>query len=623
LTPSPLTPGWHPSLGAVYLGDGNCRFRVWAPRARRVEVHLLHPADRLVSLTPTASGYHEITLTDVPAGATYFYRIDGKRERPDPVSRHQTRGVHGPSSVVDPAFPWTDSAWHGLPFADLVIYELHVGTYTPEGTFDALIPHLDGLRDLGINALELMPLAQTPGVRNWGYDGVQLFAPRHDYGGPAGLKRLVDAAHARGMAVLHDVVYNHLGPEGNYLGEFGYYFTDRSHTPWGPAINVAHDHCDEVRAFFLENARMWQTEYHLDGLRLDAVQTIKDDSATPFLAELSDTVARQARHLNRPFYLIAETSANDVRNIRPTTACGFGMDALWNDDFHHSLRALLTDDRNGYYQDFGTVALHARAWREGFAFQGEYYRYRGCRHGSRPVGALASNFVVYSQNHDQVGNRAWSNRLIEETGLEGAKVAAASVLLSPFVPMLFMGEEYAESAPFPFFVDHGDPHLSEATRHGRAKEYAEFLAAHEMPDPQSPATFASARLDHARKASSPHHEMLAFYKELLRLRREVAFADGRWDWQEVLAFETERVLFVRRRSEGDAIWLALSFNVTPVTVTLPLPGGRWARLLDSRDVAYAGPGATTPATIESAGGVTLSLPPLSAVVYRRESGTLP
>jgi len=617
-----MTPGWHPSLGAVYLGDGRCRFRVWAPRIRRVEVRLLDPVARVVALEPAPTGYHEGVIDDVPPGTPYFYRLDGTRERPDPASRHQGDGVHGPSRVVDPAFPWTDHAWHGRPFADLVLYELHVGTYTPDGTFDALIPHLDGLRDLGVNALELLPVAQTPGVRNWGYDGVQLFAPRHDYGGPDGLKRLVDAAHAREMSVLLDVVYNHLGPEGNYLWDFGPYFTDSHRTPWGSAINVADEHGDDVRRFFLENARYWQTEYHLDGLRLDAIQAIKDDSAYPFLAELSDEVARQARRLNRPFHLVGETSANDVRNVRPTSACGFGLDAVWSDDFHHALRALLTPDRNGYYQDFGTVGQLARAWRDGFAFQGEYNRYRGRRWGSRPVGCRADQFVVFCQNHDQVGNRARSNRLIDEVGLAGAKLAAAAVLLSPFVPMLFMGEEYGEVAPFPFFVDHGDPHLIDATRHGRALEYAEFLAPHEMPDPQAVATFESARLNHRLKEASPGREMLAFYRELLRLRRDVAaFADGRWEWQEVVSFEAARVLFVRCRSDADAAWLALSFNASDVTVTLPIPPGTWTRLLDSGDERWAGPGAATPERVT--GGMVLTLALWGAVVYQAEGASTP
>lgn len=615
MIPAP-TPGWHPSLGAVYLGDNRCRFRVWAPRARAVAVRLFDPTDRVVPLQPAGGGYHEATLADIAPGTRYLFQLDGTRERPDPVSRLQTEGVHGPSSVVDPGFAWTDTGWRGLPFADLVLYELHVGTFTPEGTFDAIVHHLDALRDLGVNALELLPVAQTPGVRNWGYDGVYLFAPRHDYGGPAGLKRLVDAAHARGIAVLLDVVYNHLGPEGNYLWDFGHYFTERSHTPWGPGINVAHEHSDHVRAFFLENAHLWQTEYHLDGLRLDAVQAIHDDTAYPFWAELSDTVARQAQHLQRPFYLIAETSANDVRNVRPTSACGYGMDAVWNDDFHHSLRTLLTPDRNGYYQDFGTVALHARAWREGFAFQGEYYAYRGRRQGARTVGTVPSNFVVFCQNHDQVGNRARSNRLIEETGLAGAKVAAAAVLLSPFVPMLFMGEEYGEYAPFPYFVDHGDPHLIEATRRGRAAEYAEFLAPHEMPDPQSPATFASARLDHSLKEIAPHRELWAFYRELLRLRRAwPAFREGLWEWQEVLAYEKERVLSVRRWSAADAVWLVLSFNAAAVSV--PVPAGHWCRLLDSGDPAYAGPGTTLPETVS--GPFALPLATYTVAVYRHEA----
>ena len=574
-------PPWHPTLGAIALPGDRCHFRVWAPKCKSVAVRLLDRTGQLLPLEPRDGGYFEIFANDVPPGTRYLYCLDNRRERPDPVSRHQAEGVHGPSTIVDRAFAWTDTDWRGLPFADLILYELHVGTYTADGSFDAIIPHLDGLADLGINALELLPLAQTPGVRNWGYDGVYLFAPRDDYGGPAGLKRLVDAAHARGMAVLQDVVYNHLGPEGNYLRDFGHYFTERHHTPWGSAINVAYDHSDAVRAFFLENAQMWQHEYHLDGLRLDAVQEIPDGTARSFLAELADTVQGQ----ERPFHLIAETSANDIRNVRPTSACGFGMDAVWNDDFHHSLRALLTPDRNGYYQDFGSVALHARAWREGFSFQGEFYAYRGRRHGSPTTGLDASHFVIYNQNHDQVGNRARSNRLIVEAGFAAAKVAAASMLLSPYVPMLFMGEEFAETAPFPFFVDHGDPHLIDATRRGRAAEYAEFLQPHEMPDPQDAATFASAKLSHDR--GSP--EMLRFYRDLIRLRRTLPALRAPRENMDSLVEEAAKRLTIRRWSAKDEVWLVFGFSPSPSAVEPPM--GQWRVLLDSAAPEYGDPGA--------------------------------
>jgi len=398
------------TLGAVYLGGGRSRFTVWAPRARRVEVLLLSPEERVADLEEK-DGYHQATLEGVEPGSLYLYSLDGRIERPDPASRFQPKGVHGPSQVVDPAFPWADSCWSGIPLKDYVIYEIHVGTFTAQGTFEAVIAHLDELKDLGITAVELMPVAQFPGDRNWGYDGVYPFAVQDSYGGPAGFKALVNACHQKGVAVVLDVVYNHLGPEGNYLRDFGPYFTDRYRTPWGEAVNFDGPQSDEVRRFFIENALHWITEFHADALRLDAIHAILDFSAQPFLEDLTLAVKEQTEHLNRQVHLIAESDLNDTRPIRSRERGGFGLDAQWNDDFHHAVHTLLTGERAGYYRDFGRVEGLAKAWREGFIYSGEYSVHRRRRHGnsSRPI--PARRFVVFAQNHDQVGNRMRGERL--------------------------------------------------------------------------------------------------------------------------------------------------------------------------------------------------------------------
>lgn len=344
---------WQPGLGAIYLGDGRCRFRVWAPFSQRVQVHIIAPQDRVVPLARDSWGYHQGMVEGAEPGSLYLYLLDGGKERPDPASRSQPQGVHGPSEVVDPTFPWEDGAWSGLPLRDYVIYELHVGTFTPEGTFEAVIPHLDYLRDLGVTAVELMPVAQFPGGRNWGYDGVYPFAVQDSYGGPSGLKLLVDACHQRGLAVALDVVYNHRGPEGNYLGDYGPYFTERYRTPWGHALNFDGADSDDVRRYFVENALFWVTEYHVDALRLDAVHAILDHAPRTFLEDLAEAVHEQAERLNRRVYLMPESSANDARLIRSRELGGYGLDAQWNDDFHHALHTLLTGERQGYYQDYG------------------------------------------------------------------------------------------------------------------------------------------------------------------------------------------------------------------------------------------------------------------------------
>ncbi|PYV01833.1 MAG: malto-oligosyltrehalose trehalohydrolase, partial [Acidobacteria bacterium] len=466
------------TLGATWLGDGRCRFLVWAPHAQTVEVLVLAPQPQTAIMERIERGYYEAIIAGVGPGSLYVYRLDGSHERPDPASRFQPQGVHGPSQVVDTqAFEWGEDGWSGLPLESYLIYELHVGTFTPEGTFDGAIPHLDDLKDLGVTAVELMPVAQFPGARNWGYDGVYPFAVQASYGGPDGLRRLINACHQREVAVVLDVVYNHLGPEGNYFGDFGPYFSDRYRTPWGLGFNFDGPESDEVVRFFVENAIEWLTEFHVDALRLDAIHSIVDLCARPFLAELSQAVRTLAQRLDRRVYLIAESNLNDVRVIRPPQLGGFGFDAQWNDDFHRALHTLLTGERNGYYCDFGGVEPLAKALTEGFVYSGQYSRYRRRRHGNSSRLIPAHRLVVFAQNHDQVGNRMLGERLsalVSLVSFEGLKLAAGTTILSPFIPLLFMGEEYGETAPFQYFVDHSDPALIELVREGRRKDFARF-----------------------------------------------------------------------------------------------------------------------------------------------------
>ncbi|HEU4580630.1 MAG TPA: malto-oligosyltrehalose trehalohydrolase [Polyangiaceae bacterium] len=429
-------------LGASPLRDGRCTFEVWAPQARRVEVKLVD-SGRIEVLQPDGRGYFAATLAKVPVGAAYLYRLDGERERPDPASRQQASGVHGPSQVCDlSAHQWQDSAWRGVPLRDYVIYELHVGTFSRAGTFDGVIPELQRLRALGITALEIMPVAQFPGARNWGYDGVYPFAVQDSYGGAPGLQRLVDACHQAGLAVILDVVYNHLGPEGNYLRDFGPYFTDRYSTPWGAALNFDGADNEGVRRYFIENALHWVEDFHIDALRLDAVHAIIDCSARPFLEELADTVRERGERLGRRPYLIAESDLNDPRLVRPSALGGHGLDAVWSDDFHHAAHSLLTGETSGYYADFGHIEDLARAFQSGMSRPGEYSGYRRRRHGRSGAILAPEQGVVCVQNHDQIGNRLLGERSGTLLNFDQQKLAAAVLCLSPYLPLLFMGEEY-------------------------------------------------------------------------------------------------------------------------------------------------------------------------------------
>ncbi|HWO12665.1 MAG TPA: malto-oligosyltrehalose trehalohydrolase [Polyangiaceae bacterium] len=490
---------------------------VWAPRATRVELEL--PTGPR-PLEPRPRGYWALPAPGLAAGALYRVRIDGGPPLPDPRSACQPRGVHGPSEWLDhSAFAWSDADFAPRPLSHAVIYELHVGTFSEPGTFSGAISHLDHLVQLGVTHVELMPVAEFPGARGWGYDGVALFAPHHAYGRPDDLKRLVDACHARGLAVLLDVVYNHLGPDGNYLGQFGPYFTNHYATPWGAAMNFDGAGSDEVRRFLCDNALHWLGDYHMDGLRLDAVHAFHDRSALPFLEQLSREVHALERDTGRTKVLIAESDLNDPKLIRSREAAGYGLDAQWSDDFHHALHTLLTGERDGYYSDFGALDDLVTALGHGFVYSGRYSQHRQRSHG-RPLGAVPLNRLLgYVQNHDQVGNRAQGDRIGRTLSVPQLELAAALLLSGPFVPMIFQGEEWNATTPFCYFTDHTDAGLGEAVRVGRREEFAAFgWAPEDVPDPQAPETFSRSKLRWGELAAPEHARLLAWYGAWVRLR---------------------------------------------------------------------------------------------------------
>lgn len=597
--------------GAILSGN-RTQFCVWAPEAKQVELHLVHPLERILPMETLHRGYHHLEL-EVPAGTRYFFRLGGK-DYPDPASRSQPEGVHASSEVVSPEFYWTDFDWSGIPLRELIFYELHVGTFTEQGTFDAAIARLDDLVDLGVNAIELMPIAQFPGSRNWGYDGVFPYAPQNSYGGPTQLRRLVDAAHQRGLAVFLDVVYNHLGPEGNYLDAFGPYFTDRYKTPWGRALNFDGEYSEPVREFFIESALHWITDYHIDGLRIDAVHAIADTSAHPFLHQLTDAVHERAESLRRRVLVIPESDLNDPRLIRSPELGGFGMDGQWSDDFHHALHTLLTRENSGYYSDFGRTGDLAKAFRDGFVYEGGYSEYRKRRHGASARDVAPFRFVVFSQNHDQVGNRMLGERLSSLVSFEQLKLAAGSVILSPYLPLIFMGEEYGERAPFLYFVSHSDPELIEAVRNGRSEEFKAFNWKGTAPDPQAEETFVRSRL--RRSGLEENRAIRALYRELLRLRKSTpALMPPPQRNIDVQAFENEHVLIVRRWTNEQQVLLIYNFGEQPVTRRPSVPGSGWLLLLDSADRRWQGPGSSLPELSDFMNDRSFFMHPYSFAVF--------
>jgi maltooligosyltrehalose trehalohydrolase len=603
-------------LGASLTSDGNCSFLVWAPRAKQVDVGIIQSSERMIPTRPLSFGYFYGEASGIEPGTEYKYLLDGEKERPDPASRFQPHGVHGASQVVGPSFKWNDVSWRGIPLASYVIYELHVGAFTPEGTFDAIIPRLQSLKDLGITAVEIMPIAQFAGERNWGYDGVYPFAVQNSYGGPQGFKRLVDACHAAELAVVLDVVYNHLGPEGNYSGDFGPYFTSNYKTAWGDALNFEGPQSDPVRRYFIDNALQWVDEFHVDSLRLDAVHAILDISARPFLQEMAVAVEAFAQKVSRHIYLMPESNRNDAAMVRPRDLGGWGMASVWNDDFHHALHVLLTGERDGYYEDFHGIEDLAQSFRHGFVFTGQYSKYRKRRHGNSSANLKGEHFIVCAQNHDQIGNRREGDRLSQSMTFDQLKVAAAAVLLSPFLPLIFMGEEYGESAPFQFFISHGDPDLIEAVRNGRIAEFECLESGANVPDPQSDETFRRSKLNWKLRDEGWHKTLWNFHRELLRLRRQIpALADLNMESVEVTVLP--EALLLRRWSGSSEVLVIFHFGSKSSEILACAPNGIWRKQIDSSDTQWAGAGSLLPDRLESHGEVTLALTPHSVALFLR------
>lgn len=522
-----------------------CLFHVWAPNCRSVSLQL---AGQSKQMAESGGGWWEVSVAVEP-GAEYAFVPDGGPPVPDPRSHWQPHGVHGLSRVVDhAAFPWTDAGWCASPLSSAILYELHIGTFTPEGTFDSAIERLGHLVDLGVTHVELMPVAEFPGAWGWGYDGVDLYAPHHGYGGPDGLKRFVDACHQHRLAVILDVVYNHLGPTGNYLERFGPYFTRRHATPWGPAMNLDGAGSDQVRRFLCDNALHWLREYHIDGLRIDAVHALFDNSAVHFLEQLAREVRLLEAQLGRHLITIAESDLNNPRLVRVPEVGGYGLDAQWNDDFHHALHTVLTGERNGYYTDFGSLAQLAKSLSKAFVYDGCYSRFRGCRHG-RPVEGLSGHrFVAFLQNHDQIGNRARGERIGHLTTRGRLFIGATLLLTSPFVPLLFQGEEWGASSPFQYFTSHEDAELARAVSEGRRNEFIAFgWPPDSVPDPQDPQTFERSKLLWEEIGEADHAELFDWYRKLIRLRRQYPeLTDGCFPNVRVSFDERENWLEVRR-----------------------------------------------------------------------------
>ncbi len=555
-------------MGAVYQDDV-VTFTVWAPHAQ--SVHLILNEDRREELSSQPFGYWSVQLADAKPGDLYHFQVDDQTPRPDPASVAQPGGVHGPSEVIDQhGYRWHDQGWTGVPMSEMIIYELHVGTFTEAGTFAAIIEKLDYLRSLGINAIEIMPIAQFPGERNWGYDGVYPYAAQHSYGGALGLMQLVDACHQAGIAVILDVVYNHLGPEGNYLPTYGPYLTDKHHTPWGLAINMDDAQCDGVRHYFLQNALMWLRDFRIDGLRLDAIHAIKDHSARHFLAELSERVDDLTQETGRVYTLIGECDLNDTRYISPRTEGGYGLTGQWVDEFHHALHAFVTKEEDGYYTDFGSFDHILKAFNETYVYDGVYSSYRQRMFGNSAEEHTYDQFVVFAQNHDQIGNRMMGDRLTTNVSLDTLKLLAGLVLLSPSVPMLFMGEEYGEQQPFQYFVSHTDPELVEAVREGRSREFAYFQqAGKQVPDPQSEQTFQDSTLSWSLN-SEPGKILFALHQSLIRLRKTLpALQNYERSSVRVSALQDEMLLVSRSATTGDAPDLYCLFNLGQQEQQLP------------------------------------------------------
>ncbi len=594
------------NIGVNFNANG-AAIKLWAPLAKSVGVLLTHSNEKYL-LKEASYGYWQLETSVLKPGDLYQFVLDGEKILPDPASLSQPEDVHGPSQAIDlQNFKWTDEDWGNIPLADYVLYELHTGTFTPEGIFASLETKLDYLKDLGVTTMEIMPVAQFPGERNWGYDGVFPFAVQNSYGGAKALQHLVNLCHKRSIAVVLDVVYNHLGPEGNYFSEFGPYFTQKYHTPWGDALNFDDEYSDAVRAFYIENVLMWFRDFHIDALRMDAVHAIQDFSPKHILREIKQYVNQLSAETGRKHYLIAELDLNDPRFINPLEKDGFGMDAQWADEFHHTLRVTAGGEKTSYYIDFDGIKQLEKAYRDVYVYDGLYSLYRKKTFGSKAEHNAGEQFVVFSQNHDQVGNRIQGERSSRLFSFEMQKLMAGAVLVSPFLPMLFMGEEYGETNPFLYFVSHTDPELAEAVREGRKKGFDAFDTGGETPDPMDNASFMHSKLQWGLPGQEPHATMLRYYKTWIALRKKLpALHHLNRQHLEISSDEKSQTLMLHRWHENNQVLCLMNFSSSPQQIQLPYNQQQWYKKLASADPEWNGPtaspesvNASTPATLQS------------------------
>ncbi len=602
-------------IGAIYLDNNSCQFTVWSPLRKQVNLQIVSPEKRLIPLKEKERGYWQATVDNITPETRYLYELDGELLRPDPASHFQPNGVHEASQVVDHnQFSWQDQEWNNINLEDWIIYELHPGTFTPEGTFEAIIKRLPDLKELGINMIELMPVGQFPGERNWGYDGAYWFAVQNSYGGPNELKKLVNACHQQGIGVILDVIYNHFGPEGNYIRDFAPYFTDKYKTPWGSAINYDDAYSYGVRNFVIQNALYWLDNYHIDGLRLDAIHAIYDFGAKHILKELAEAVETFSQQENRKVYLIAESDLNDAKIIDKSGRGGYEIDAQWSDDFHHCLHSLLTKESKGYYQDFTRLESLAKVLKEGFAYSWDYSEFRQRYHGNSASHCPPYQFVVCNQNHDQIGNRMLGERLSQLVSFEQLKIAAGLMLLSPYIPLLFMGEEYGEDAPFLYFIDHNDPDLVEAVRQGRKREFKAFHEVGEPPDAASIETFKQSTLNWQKRKERKYKTLYEFYQSLINLRRQIPALNQRKERNlEVEVKPEDNLLIFTRYHEDNKIICLVNFDSESRSYDFKTSQKTWKKQLDSSEEKWLGKGATMPDNLSQSS--TLEIPAHSLVLY--------
>ncbi|MCE7042888.1 malto-oligosyltrehalose trehalohydrolase [Dyadobacter sp. CY312] len=603
------------TIGVNFAASGEAQVLLWAPDANQVEL-LIPGKDKTVSLTCKDLGYWIAQTTDLQSGDLYYFELDGKKQLPDPASLSQPDDVHGASRAIDiNSFQWKDDSWQHFPLKDYIIYELHVGTFTPEGTFAAAEMKLDYLVDLGITAVEIMPVAQFPGNRNWGYDGVYPFCVQHSYGGLKGLQSMVDACHSKGLAVILDVVFNHVGPEGNHLEEFGPYFTEKYRTPWGNAINFDDAWCDGVRDFFIENAVMWFRDFHIDALRMDAVHAIKDFSPEHILQKIKQQVDILIQQTGRKHYLIVELDLNDTRFINPVSKAGYGMDAQWIDEFHHALRVTSGQEKTGYYSDFDGIRSLAKSYEDAYVYDGAFSEHRKKVFGMKTENS-GEQFVVFSQNHDHVGNRMLGERTSQLVSFEMQKVLAGAVLVSPYLPLLFMGEEYGEKNPFQYFVSHTDPEIVEMVRKGRKKEFEAFHMDGEAPDPVLEETFERSKLNWELIEKEPHQTMLNYYKELIATRKsQPPLCVLNRKKVSVEHNTATQVIVLRRQHKVQDVICLMNFSAEMQEVEVSLYAASWRKLLGSSDLQWGG-SQDMPAQVS--GELALILPPESITLYSNQ-----